>query len=155
MERVQKALRSVVGNKVELEVELARGVALVEADPVLVEQVLLNLALNARDAMPEGGRLRLAVGVAEPCSASCATASGCRYPCARLTVEDNGSGMDDATRARIFEPFFTTKSKGKGTGLGLSIVQDIVEKAKGHVEVQSAPGEGTRFDIYLPRLATA
>jgi signal transduction histidine kinase len=103
-----------------------------------VQQVLMNLCLNARDAMPQGGRLRVATGVAE----------GRRE--ARLVVEDSGTGMTEAVRGRIFEPFFSTKEGG--TGLGLAVVQQIVESYGGRIEVTSRPGEGARFEVCWPAL---
>jgi len=133
-----KMLRRLIGEDVVLETDIRRGVAVVEADPNLLEQVLINLAVNARDAMPRGGRLSLEVN-----------AEGGE---AHLVVEDTGTGMDEATRRRIFEPFFTTKAVGQGTGLGLSTVLGIVQEAGGRIELQSAPGKGTRFDIWLPLL---
>lgn len=123
----------------------------VKVDPQQIDQVLLNLALNSRDAMPRGGTIRI-----ETANVACENggvpglAPG-NY--VRLTFSDSGQGMDARTRSRIFEPFFTTKSKGKGTGLGLSTVRSIIERHGGAISVQSEPAKGTTFRIYFPRIA--
>ncbi len=146
-------LRRVVGEHIELSFSLSPELGNVKADPGQIEQVILNLAVNARDAMPEGGRLTLATAnveweeeAAEP------GAETCRGRCVLLAVEDTGCGMDEATRQRIFEPFFTTKPLGRGAGLGLATVHGIVRQHGGVVRVASAPGQGTTFRIYLPRV---
>jgi signal transduction histidine kinase len=111
------------------------------ADPTQVEQVVLNLAVNARDAMPDGGRLAVRT--------QNATRDGADY--VALVVADTGTGMDEVTARHVFEPFFTTKDVGEGTGLGLATVHGVVAQSGGHVEVESAPGEGTTFTVLLPR----
>jgi signal transduction histidine kinase len=117
---------------------------------VQLNQVLLNLAVNARDAMPEGGRLAIAVAPweAEGAREERPAVEPGRY--CRIAVSDTGTGIDEATRARIFEPFFTTKGVGRGTGLGLATAYGIVKQAGGHVFVDSRVGEGTTFEILLP-----
>jgi two-component system, cell cycle sensor histidine kinase and response regulator CckA len=134
-------LRRLIGEDIELVIaKHDDGVHLVEADPGQIDQVIMNLVVNARDAMPAGGTLTISTGVSPDGS------------CIRLCVSDTGEGMDETTRRRIFEPFFTTKEVGKGTGLGLSTVVGIVEQSGGHIEVRSAPGAGATFEIDLPRI---
>ena len=144
------------GSNIELVFETEPELGRVRADAGQVEQVLLNLAVNARDAMPSGGRLtirtenaRFAPGDARPLPI---IADG---DYAALIVKDTGDGMDTETQARIFEPFFTTKEKGRGTGLGLATVYGIVKQSGGFIIVDSAPGRGATFTIYLPRVAAA
>ena len=132
----EKMLRRVIGEHVWLETKLAPGPALIRADNGQMEQVLVNLVVNARDAMPEGGLI---------CIETTQGAEG-----VALLVRDTGHGMDEATRSRMFEPFFTTKPAGKGTGLGLATVYGIVRQSGGRIEVASAVGEGTTFAIRLP-----
>jgi CheY-like chemotaxis protein len=128
----------------------------VQADPTLLTQVLLNLCLNARDAMPGGGTLTLAAEAVEVSEEEAARLPGEARPgrFVRLTVEDTGCGMSDDVKARLYEPFFTTKGVGKGTGLGLPMVQGIVKQHRGWVTFTSTPGAGTRFHVYLPPAAT-
>jgi signal transduction histidine kinase/CheY-like chemotaxis protein len=147
---VEKMLRRLIGEDVVLETRIAPGTGAVLADPGHVEQVILNLAVNARDAMPGGGRLVIEVADAD---ASAAAGEGelPPGPLVRLSLHDTGVGIDEATLTRIFEPFFTTKPAGKGTGLGLSTVYGIVIQSGGAIRVKSAPGEGSTFSIYLPR----
>jgi PAS domain S-box-containing protein len=123
----------------------------IEVDPTQLQQVVMNLALNAQDAMPGGGALAI---TAEACAldASAAEPLGARPgDYVRLCVADSGAGMDEVTRARVFEPFFTTKAEGRGTGLGLAVVHGVVYQAKGAIDVASAPGRGTTFSLYFPR----
>ena len=147
---VDEMLRPILGRGVRLETQLAPSLVAVRADPALVEEALLHLAINARDAMPEGGVLTIrteTVELVEPPAGTAPMPPG-RY--ALLSVRDTGHGMDEETRARAFEPFFTTKGIGKGTGLGLAGVYGTVKHCGGFLFVHSAPGEGARFDIYLP-----
>jgi PAS domain S-box-containing protein len=148
-------LKTLMGSRVRLEIETAAPAGVVMADPIQVEQILLNLAANARDAMPEGGALVIRSREAvfdEPAAKMHRLAPG---PHVIVTVRDTGCGMDETTRARIFEPFFTTKGVGKGTGLGLSTVFTLVNQFAGCIEVESAPGAGTTFSISLPSPRTA
>jgi PAS domain S-box-containing protein len=147
---VEVLLRRTIGDHVELETRLDRDLCHVRADPGQIEQVLVNLAVNARDAMPDGGRLTIetaTVDVDDASTASIGLAAG-RY--ARLRVIDEGSGMDRATMDHIFEPFFTTKTAGKGTGLGMATVYGIVSQAGGHTTVESEVGAGTTVTALLP-----
>jgi PAS domain S-box-containing protein len=145
-------LRRVVGAGITLETELDVALWYVLADPGQLEQVLVNLVVNARDAMPWGGRLYVTTTNYHLETDSPERANGVRPgDYVALSVRDTGTGMDVPTQARIFEPFFTTKESGKGTGLGLSTVYGIVEQSGGHIAVESAPGQGATFTIYLPR----
>lgn len=137
-------LRPLLGEDVELRLDLAADLAAVRIDPLHLHQVILNLALNARDALPAGGRITLRTGWA---TAAVEHGGGRRL---LLSVTDDGTGMSDEVLQRIFEPFFTTKPSGHGTGLGLSTVYGIVRQAGGHVWVYSEPGHGTVFKVYLP-----
>jgi PAS domain S-box-containing protein len=149
-----KMLPRLIGEDVELQVRLADKLGPVKVDPGQMEQVIMNLVVNARDAMPDGGEVTIETSDVEltPESARRAGAPGPgRY--VRLSVSDTGMGMDAQTQSRIFEPFFTTKEKGKGTGLGLATVYGIVQQTGGAIQVTSEPGKGTRFDVHLPRAA--
>jgi two-component system, cell cycle sensor histidine kinase and response regulator CckA len=140
---IEAMLTRLIGEHIELRTTLADELGPVRVDPGQIEQVIVNLVLNARDAMPEGGTLTLATENVE-----------LDIPCVKLSVTDTGKGMDYQTAARIFEPFFTTKEAEKGTGLGLATVYGIVEQSGGHVDVWSRPGEGAVFTVVLPRADT-
>jgi PAS domain S-box-containing protein len=144
-------LRRLIGPEVDLEIVCGRAAVHVRADVGQIEQVVLNLAINARDAMPSGGRLTIRVDEFDMNEAAAATlAEGRPGRYARLSVADTGTGIDEQTRARLFEPFFTTKEQGKGTGLGLSIVYGIVKQSNGYITVLSERGRGATFLIYFP-----
>jgi len=144
-------LRRLAGKLVAVELRSAPGPAPVFADPTQIEQLLSNLAVNARDAMPEGGTLAIGVSlVAADAPAAEGGPAGARI---RIVVRDTGVGMDETTMAHIFEPFFTTKPAGRGTGLGLPTCYGIVSRAGGHIRVESAPGRGTTVTVELPRAA--
>lgn len=148
---VEAFLRRVIGEDITLMMSLKEGGLLIAADQGHIEQVLMNLAANARDAMPKGGVLSIGTDVIAM-DAEFMLSHGFGVPglFAVITVADSGIGMDEATRQRIFEPFFTTKGAGQGTGLGLSIIYGIVQQHNGHISVYSEPGQGTTFRIYLP-----
>jgi two-component system cell cycle sensor histidine kinase/response regulator CckA len=143
----ENLLRRLVGEQIELVTVLGAGLGRVLADQAQLRQVLLNLVLNARDAMPLGGRITVRTKAAD--------FPGDSQPAVSLSVEDTGCGMDAATRARLFEPFFTTKQPGHGTGLGLATVRRIVDESRGMIQVQSEPGHGSRIEVFLPVLKAA
>ena len=156
IEGVAELLRRTVGPAVELELRLGNGPWSVVCDPNQLENVLLNLAINARDAMPEGGRLTITTRDVELSAADLSGQDGALPgPYVEIAVADTGSGMDEGTRSRAFEPFFTTKPIGQGTGLGLSQAYGFVRQSGGMVRLESAPGEGTTVRIALPRSAMA
>jgi PAS domain S-box-containing protein len=150
---IEKMLRRLIGKHIELQTNLDGSLGTVRADPGQIDQVILNLAVNARDAMPDGGKIVIETSNAEldedhghltpPCIPG-------RY--VSLAVVDTGTGMDDETKLHIFEPFFTTKEPGKGTGLGLSTVYGVVKQSGGYIFVDSELGCGTSFRVYLPRI---
>jgi signal transduction histidine kinase len=148
---VEAFLRRVIGEDITLMMSLKEGGVPISADQGHVEQVLMNLATNARDAMPGGGILSIGTDVMDM-DEEFILSHGFGVPgrFAVITVADSGIGMDEDTRQRIFEPFFTTKETGRGTGLGLSIIYGIVQQHNGHISVYSEPGQGTTFRIYLP-----
>ena len=153
VESMNTMLRPLIGEQIELVTPTPRDLGLVRADRSQIEQVLLNLAVNARAAMPNGGRLTIETAVVQLedtyARQRMQVVPG-RY--VQLTVSDNGVGLDSKTKARIFEPFFSTKPQGEGTGLGLSMVYGIVKQTGGYIWVDSEPGHGTTFTVHVPRV---
>ena len=147
IDNLTSLLRRVIGEDVELEWTRGAGAAVVLADPGQVEQVIMNLALNARDAMLQGGTLSISSSVVEMAPGDLRAPAGSFV---LLRVADTGLGMDHDTMTHMFEPFFTTKDAGKGTGLGLATVYGIIQQLSGSIRAESVPGRGTQFDIYLP-----
>jgi PAS domain S-box-containing protein len=150
VQNVGNMMEPLFGERVRVVLSTTAIPATVKADPGQLEHILMNLAVNARDAMPNGGTLSVRTEIIERISESVPKHLEGPGPFVALLVSDTGDGMDAGTLAHIFEPFFTTKDPGKGTGLGLSMVYGIVEQSGGHVTVNSAPGEGTTFAVYLP-----
>jgi len=151
---LEKMLRRLLGEEIEITFKRKSGLGLIKIDPIQIEQVLMNLAVNSRDAMPDGGKLRIETANVQLdenwARRNIHTAAGSYV---MLSVTDTGCGMDKETQLHIFEPFFTTKPLGQGTGLGLSIVYGIVKQNAGYVMVYSKVGRGTTFKLYLPRLS--
>lgn len=148
-----KMLERLIGEDIELEINLEPNLGLVNVDPGQIEQILINLAINARDAMPRGGKLTIeTVNILPSDKFLKGHSIFLTTPCVMFSVKDNGIGMDENTLSQIYEPFFTTKEPGKGTGLGLTIVYSAVKEARGEIIVESTPGKGTIFRIYLPRV---
>ena len=151
VQNLAKMVSRVIGEDIRLEIACGNGLPPVRGDQSQIEQVLLNLCLNARDAMPQGGGLRIEVRPEMLSEAWCAKHKGARPGSyVLLSVKDTGVGMDNATLERIFEPFFTNKGLGKGTGLGLSMVYGIIKQHDGFIQVASKPGAGAEFNIYFP-----
>jgi CheY-like chemotaxis protein len=149
---MDRMLRRVIGEHIELETVLTPGLGSVKADTGQLEQVIMNLAVNARDAMPEGGNLSIRTANVDVPQSSRPHADVQPGSYVRLTVADTGKGMDTEIMVHLFEPFYTSKSTGKGTGLGLSTVYGIVKQSGGEIVVESEPGRGATFHIYMPRI---
>ena len=150
---LSRMLKSLIGGDVRLQLELDTGIGRVRADPVQIEQILMNLVVNARDAMPDGGTLTIETRPAHEGELLDGSSSAINW--IALTVSDTGAGMDEATRRRLFEPFFTTKPVGQGTGLGLATVYGLARQNEGQISVTSAPGEGAHFTVLLPTVKLA
>jgi len=153
---MHKMLTRLIGENIDLATRQATDLGIVKADPCQVEQIIMNLVVNARDAMPRGGKVTI-----ETANITISETDAMKHvsvkpgPYVMLAVSDTGTGIDEETQARIFEPFFTTKEVGKGTGLGLSTVYGIVKQSGGNIWVYSEPGVGTVFKVYLPRIEAA
>ncbi|MGA7726745.1 MAG: PAS domain S-box protein [Opitutaceae bacterium] len=154
VDNLLRMLRRLLGEDVVVEWQGKEGLPMIDADPGMMEQVLMNLCVNARDAMPEGGRIILqAAEITLDASVAKTNPEARAGRFVRLSVSDTGRGMDELTRLRMFEPFFTTKGPGKGTGLGLATVYGIVKQHSGWIEVETAPGRGSTFCVFLPARA--
>jgi signal transduction histidine kinase len=153
---IETMLSRLIGDNIELVMELDSECGYVLADPGQIEQVIVNLAVNARDAMPDGGRITISTRTVPHHEKTPDWVDGCALGvCESLTVTDTGTGIDKATREHIFEPFFTTKGIGRGTGLGLSTVHGIVKQSGGELHLSSTPGAGSAFTVFLPQVGTA
>jgi two-component system cell cycle sensor histidine kinase/response regulator CckA len=150
VEAMEQMLRPLIGEAINISLRLGTAHAMVRADPAQIEQMLLNLAVNARDAMPNGGALILTTGQVEIPHGGVDAGRPAPGRYVLLCVEDTGTGMPAEVQSRIFEPFFTTKERGKGTGLGLAMVYGIMRQSGGFVEVKSEPGKGSQFFLYFP-----
>jgi CheY-like chemotaxis protein len=151
-----RMLRRTIREDIAIQTDFASGLGSVTGDSALIEQAVVNLAVNAQDAMPEGGRLTIRTTSSLIDEDLAQTLDGAAPGAhALLSVSDTGVGMDESTRARVFEPFFTTKGLGKGTGLGLSMVYGVVKQHGGFIEVESAPGRGTEFRLFFPTTPAA
>jgi two-component system cell cycle sensor histidine kinase/response regulator CckA len=147
----ESTLQRIIGADVATTVRTEGEPPVVRAEPGQLEQILMNLAVNARDAMPSGGTLDITIGTIDLTPHNSATYPGMpNYRYARVAVTDSGVGMDEEMQRKVFEPFFTTKESNKGTGLGLSIVYSIAKESGGTVIVDSEPGKGTRFEVLIP-----
>jgi signal transduction histidine kinase len=149
-----KLIQRLIGEDVHLEFELATGLKPVWGDPGQMGQVILNLAINSRDAMPRGGRLNIRTSAASIPESPAIAGKLKPGEYVRLEVSDTGTGMSEEVKQRIFVPFFTTKESGKGTGLGLSTVYAIVSSAAGAIDVTTEPGKGTCFMIWIPVMSS-
>ena len=150
IEEISEILTRLIGKHIKIDFQLDKRIGLIEADKMELGQAIMNMVINARDAMPEGGTLTIRTkrcSQEEPSTSPSDAAEG-DFAC--IEISDTGTGMDEATLQRIFDPFFTTKPRDKGTGLGLSIVYNIVKNSHGHIDVQSTPGKGTTFRLYFP-----
>jgi len=162
-EGMHNLLDRLIGENIELQLQLSPSLGLVRMDPTQAQQILLNLVLNARDALPDGGLITVESSACQVqivsdqilADRSAGPKNVASLPCALLVVADNGAGMDAATKSHVFEAFFTTKPAGKGTGLGLATVHDIVTSNGGLIHVDSAPARGTRITVLLPLVPEA
>ncbi len=153
IEKTSKLLTRVIGENIELKILRGTPAATVNSDPIQIEQILINLAVNARDAMPDGGKLTIETADTVLDEFYCRKHADARPgPHVLLAVSDTGTGMSETVKQRLFEPFFTTKPRSKGTGMGLATIYGAVKQNKGSIEVYSVPGQGTTFKIYFPRV---